>query len=128
MLPYRFHMFIDGLILPDLTKQIIHLNIDMNKTVEEFSKSVSKLLVLIYLSVSDKKFAIIGDAGIHQHVKDDFWNKIKDEMVEHFRNEKFDEGLIHAIHEAGKVLQKYFPYNNDDKNELSNDLEFGGEG
>ena len=84
--------------------------------------------VLIYVSLSDHKFAIIGDAGIHQHVKDDFWNKIKEEMAEHFRHGKIAEGLVHAIHESGNALKKYFPYQKNDKDELSDEIEFGGEG
>ena len=33
--------------------------------------------VLFYLAVKNKKFAILGDAGINAVVPDDFWNEIK---------------------------------------------------
>jgi uncharacterized membrane protein len=81
--------------------------------------------VLIYVSVVDHKFAIIGDAGIHEIVKDDFWNKIKEEMTAHFKQGNLAEGIIHAIKESGKALAAYFPCRTDDKDELSDDIVFG---
>jgi uncharacterized membrane protein len=81
--------------------------------------------VLIYVSVDDHKFAIIGDAGIHKIVRDDFWNKIKEEMAQHFRQGQLAEGIIHAIHEAGKALSHHFPCQKDDRDELSDEIFFG---
>ncbi|MEO5570351.1 MAG: TPM domain-containing protein [Bacteroidia bacterium] len=81
--------------------------------------------VLIYVSVDDHKFAIIGDAGIHKIVKDDFWNKIKEEMTAHFRQQHIAEGIIHAINEAGKALSHHFPFQTDDRDELSDEIVFG---
>src|SRR5512133_3532956 len=41
--------------------------------------------VLIYLSVNDRKFAIIGDAGINKVVPEGFWNDNKEMMIGHFK-------------------------------------------
>lgn len=81
--------------------------------------------VLIYLSVQDRKFAIIGDKGIHEKVKDDFWNDTKELMVSYFKKDQVTEGLIAGIEKAGKALGVYFPRHHDDTNELSNDIVFG---
>jgi len=81
--------------------------------------------VLIYLALSDKKFAIIGDVGIHQKVGDDFWNTIKENMTMHFKQSHFTEGLVYGIIESGKSLQHYFPRAHNDNDELPNDLVFG---
>ncbi len=81
--------------------------------------------VLIYVSVDDHKLAIIGDAGIHKIVKDDFWNKIKEEMAQHFRQGLIAEGIIHAVHEAGVALSHHFPCKTDDRDELSDEIFFG---
>jgi uncharacterized membrane protein len=81
--------------------------------------------VLIYLAVSDRKFAIIGDAGIHAKVGDDFWKSIKHHMATLFKEKKFTEGLEYGILESGKALQQYFPFSEGDKNELPDDLIFG---
>lgn len=83
--------------------------------------------VLIYLSVQDHKFAIVGDAGIHEKVKDDFWNATKIEMLAYFKDNKVTEGLIAGIAKAGAALGVYFPRQHDDTNELSNEIVFGEE-
>jgi len=81
--------------------------------------------VLFYLAYLDHKFAIIGDAGINAKVGNDFWNQIKDSMKEKFSQEQFKEGLSEAIIQSGEALQKYFPGQKDDKNELSDHVELG---
>jgi len=80
--------------------------------------------VLFYLAIQDKKFAILGDLGIHQKVGDDFWNTIKENMKEDFRKNLFSEGLVKGILMAGEQLKKHFPHQIDDINELSDDISF----
>ena len=53
--------------------------------------------VLIYLSVNDRKFAILGDSGINKVVPEGFWNEIKEMMIGHFSRGEFGVGLIHGI-------------------------------
>ena len=80
--------------------------------------------ILFYLAVKDHKFAIIGDEGINKEVEHDFWNDIKDEMISNFKANKFTEGLIAGILKCGDKLKKYFPHQNDDVNELSDEISF----
>ncbi len=80
--------------------------------------------ILFYLAVKDHKFAIIGDEGINKNVEHNFWNDIKDEMIYNFKENKFAEGLIAGILKCGDKLKKYFPYQNDDVNELSDEISF----
>jgi len=81
--------------------------------------------VLFYLSIRTRQFAIIGDAGIHAKVPEGFWDQIKDVMTEHFKNNRFTQGLVEGITMAGEKLVEYFPYLENDKNELSDDISFG---
>ena len=81
--------------------------------------------VLFYLAIKDKKFAIVGDAGINAVTEDDFWDTIKNAMALLFKEDKFSEGLTKGIEMAGKALKEYFPYQADDVNELSDDISFG---
>lgn len=81
--------------------------------------------VLIYLATEDHQFAIIGDAGIHAKVGDDFWQSTKEKMVSFFRQGDYMNGLIEGIHEAGTQLATFFPRRADDVNELPNDIYFG---
>jgi uncharacterized membrane protein len=80
--------------------------------------------VLILLSFNDKKLAILGDKGINEKVPKDFWEDIKNEMISHFKNENFVSGIAEGILKSGEQLKKYFPYKDDDINELSNDVTF----
>ena len=81
--------------------------------------------ILFYLAVKDKQFAILGDTGIDEKVPDDFWDSIKDHMQQCFREGQFANGLCDGIRMAGEALGKYFPYQQDDINELPDDISFG---
>jgi len=80
--------------------------------------------VLFYLAVHDRKFAIIGDAGINKLVPTDFWDVIKETMLTYFKEGKFTEGLTKGILMAGEQLKANFPYQKEDENELSNEISF----
>lgn len=81
--------------------------------------------VLFYLAVKNRKFAVIGDAGINAVVPENFWDNIKHNLLNHFREGRFAEGLMLGISETGELLKKYFPYQTNDVNELSDDISFG---
>lgn len=90
----------------------------------EMEKTASRNGVLIYLAVKNRKFAIIGDKGINDIVTGNYWDGIRNRMLDHFRENHFTEGLIEAITETGIQLKRYFPYLKDDKNELSDEISF----
>lgn len=81
--------------------------------------------VLFYVGVADHAFAIIGDEGIDKVVENDFWDCTKDTVISHFKEKKFKEGLVSGILKAGERLQQYFPFESDDKDELSNEISKG---
>ncbi|MGB4205694.1 MAG: TPM domain-containing protein [Bacteroidales bacterium] len=81
--------------------------------------------VLFYLSIDNRKFAVIGDAGVNAVVKDDFWNNVMTIMTEYFIEGNFTEGLIEGIKQVGEELKKFFPYQDDDVNELPDEISFG---
>lgn len=80
--------------------------------------------VLFYLAVHDRKFAILGDAGINKLVPENFWDEIKKTMLGYFKEGKFTDGLAKGILMAGEQLKANFPYQNDDVNELSDEISF----
>ena len=93
----------------------------------EMHKTEQRNGVLFYLAVRDQKFAILGDAGINAVTVDDFWDKIKEEMLVYFKAGQFAEGLAKGIAMAGEQLKAHFPYQSDDVNELSDEISFGDE-
>ncbi len=81
--------------------------------------------VLFYIAVKDRQFAIIGDAGINAVTPDDFWENIREEMLNYFTENRFADGLAKGIRMAGNQLKQHFPYQPDDINELSDEISFG---
>jgi len=81
--------------------------------------------VLFYLAVKNRRFAVIGDIGINTAVPTDFWDDIKNLMLNHFRDNHFTDGLIEAIDRVGQKLKEHFPYQTGDVNELSDEISFG---
>lgn len=80
--------------------------------------------VLFYLAVYDRKFAILGDAGINQVVPENFWDDVKETMLGFFKDGKIAEGISTGILMAGKHLKANFPHQKNDVNELSDDISF----
>jgi uncharacterized membrane protein len=81
--------------------------------------------VLIYLDIKHKTFSICGDKGINAVVAPDFWNSTKNIMELHFKQGKFKQGLIEGILIAGEQLKKHFPWQEDDRNELTDTISKG---
>ena len=80
--------------------------------------------VLFVLITEERTFVILGDNGINEKVPSDFWNNVKDVVLEHFRKGLFAEGLAEGIKLAGEQLAKFFPHQRGDINELSNALSY----
>lgn len=78
--------------------------------------------VLIYLATVDRKFAVIGDAGINRVIPADFWDTTKESMLAEFKYGNLAEGIITGVTMAGQQLKKFFPVTDDDSNELPNDI------
>jgi len=81
--------------------------------------------VLIYVAVHDKNFVIYGDKGINDVVAPDFWDSTKDIMQQHFKLGDYKQGLVDGITKAGLQLEKHFPWQHDDKNELPDTISKG---
>lgn len=91
----------------------------------EMHKTKLRNGVLFYLAIEDRKFAILGDAGINQKVSDNFWVNANQTVLTSFKEGKLTDGLIKGILMAGEQLKEHFPYMKDDKNELPDNISFG---
>ena len=82
--------------------------------------------ILFFIVPTRKKFAVLGDEGIHARVGQEFWDSLAGLLSGHFRKGEFTEGLIVAIEEAGRQLAAHFPCDPaTDVNELPDDIDFG---
>ena len=88
-------------------------------------KTAERNGVLFYVAVKSRKFAILGDAGINNKVTENFWDHTKEIVLSEFAKGDYCSGLSKGIAEAGIILKEFFPYQQDDINELSDELSFG---
>jgi uncharacterized membrane protein len=91
----------------------------------EMHKTKLRNGVLFYVAIEDRKFAILGDAGINMKVPGNFWEEITNDVIDKFKEGLFAEGIANGIIKAGKQLKQHFPYQSDDVNELSDEISFG---
>ena len=78
--------------------------------------------VLFFVSVRDRRFAVIGDTGIHAQVSDDFWAGVARTVETAFAEGRYADGLVDGIALAGARLAEHFPPRTDDTNELPDTL------
>lgn len=100
-----------------VAKRIFH-ELEMHKTKDRNG-------ILILLSVDRREFAILGDEGINKVVSEDFWDTERDLMQQHFRRGDFAGGIALAIQQVGAKLKQFFPYQDDDVNELPDEISYG---
>ena len=74
--------------------------------------------VLIFVAPRARKFAVIGDEGVHQKCDEKYWQRLVDSMRTHFQKENFTDALLEAVRRTGELLAKHFPKQGDDTNEL----------
>jgi uncharacterized membrane protein len=78
--------------------------------------------VLIYLAVEDHKLAIVGDEGIHTKVGAQYWEHVRDLMLERLRTGAARDAVLMAVGDVGAVLRQHYGRRPDDTNELSNEV------
>lgn len=80
--------------------------------------------VLIYVAFESRKFAILGDAGINAVVPENYWETEKDVLLEQLKAGDPATGLCKVIASVGEKLKTFFPIEEDDENELSNEISY----
>jgi len=88
------------------------------------TKTEDRNSVLIFMGLASRRFAILGDKGIHERVPEGFWDDIARQMTQDFKEDLFADGIVKAIHRIGEKLQQFFPYERDDVNELPDEISY----
>src|SRR6185503_11305777 len=102
----------------------------LDRAVELFAQmgmqaTAERNAVLVYVAVKDQQLAVFGDEGIHQKVGSEYWNNEVKKMLHEFNRDNYAKGIADVVEDIGQALQKFFPYTEGDKNELSDDIQFG---
>jgi hypothetical protein len=91
--------------------------LDMDKTAERNA-------VLFHVNFEQKYLTIIGDIGIHEKVKQSYWDHLHDYITAEFAKGNYYKALKSAILETGLELKKHFPIEGENPNQLSNEITF----
>ena len=83
--------------------------------------------ILLFVVPSRRRFVLLGDAGIHEKVNQQFWEEVVAAVTAKFKTGDFTGGLVHGIAEVGRRLAEHFPFDPvRDVNELPDSIDFGG--
>jgi len=95
------------------------------KTFERLGMAKTSLRngVLLFIASEDNQFVILGDKGIDDAVPAGFWDAIAAKLTIRFQAGEFTDGIVDAIGAAGEQLRIYFPHEDDDVDELSNEID-----
>jgi uncharacterized membrane protein len=91
------------------------LKLNMNNTKDRTG-------VLFFILLNERKFEIVADEGINSKIPAGQWEVISSEVIHHFSNNKYTDGILCCLGKIGEVLIKEFPVESDDKDELSNEV------
>jgi uncharacterized membrane protein len=96
---------------PIAAAQAAFVKMGMTKTAERNS-------VLIFVAPKTRKFAVVGDEGVHKCCGAEFWQAMAAEMASSFKKSEFTQGIVQGVRKAGELLAQHFPRRPDDRNEL----------
>lgn len=81
--------------------------------------------VLILVAPKVRRFAIVGDAALHEKVGEKFWNEECELMQRYFEKNDLVGGIKAAVSGVGDKLKQYFPAEEHNPNELSDRVSGG---
>lgn len=123
-------------IAENMTSGEIRVHIDANtdkdnaKTAWEVFKFLNmhqtkeRNAVLFHVNFEKKYLTIIGDEGIHAKVNQHFWNILHDEITSKFALGQYFQAIYDGIIATGKELKTYYPTQEHNTNQLSDEITF----
>ncbi|GEJ45729.1 MULTISPECIES: TPM domain-containing protein [unclassified Chryseobacterium] len=104
-------------------------NRDAKRAFEVFKKlgmdkTADRNAVLFHVNFEQKYLTIIGDIGIHEKVRQSYWDHLHDYITAEFAKGNYYKALKSAILETGLELKKHFPVEGENPNQLSNEITF----
>lgn len=88
----------------------------------QMQRTAQRNAALVFIAPNARRFAIVGDEGLHRHCKEGFWSQLADELAGGFRKENYTGALIRVIEQIGAVLAQHFPSQRNDRNELPDEI------
>ena len=74
--------------------------------------------VLLYVSLLERQAWVIGDSGINDCIPAEEWKEVVAMVIQGIKEKKQAEAICQAVARIGTILEKDFPVQADDENEL----------
>ena len=91
----------------------------------KMDKTEDRNAVLLYLAMDDHQLALFADEGIYQRLGAEYWKTEAKKILSAFTQNDYTGGICEVVSDIGEALKEQFPYENDDKNELPDEIIFG---
>lgn len=85
-------------------------------------KTRHKTGIFIYISMFERKVVVIGDEGINSKLQQEDWDNAVKIIIDGIKIGKIKDGIVAGIKSCSEMLQKHFPIESDDTNELSDEM------
>ena len=79
--------------------------------------------VLLFFAPKTRRFAVIGDQGIHEKCGQPFWDDVRALVAERLKAGHYTDAVVAAVNRIGDLLAQHFPRDPGDINELPNRVE-----
>jgi uncharacterized membrane protein len=73
------------------------------------SRTAQRNAVLIYLNRTKRRFAIVGDEGVHRAVGQRYWDEIAVNFAEDLQSTHYENAISLLVYALGSTLAKKFP-------------------
>lgn len=100
----------------------VHLLAEKEFISAKIGKTKGSTGILFFIIFNVKGFSILADKGINEKVEQSVWDEIAKSISDNFKQQKYFNGLLNGIEEAGKILASHFPIQPEDINELPNEV------
>jgi putative membrane protein len=78
--------------------------------------------ILIMLSIFERMVVVLGDKGVHAKVPADYWDKMKDKIIEGIKQNKTGSTIVDVVKSSAGELSAHFPIKPGDINELPDEV------
>jgi putative membrane protein len=85
---------------------------------EKLYKTKDENGILLFISVFERKFWVLADAGINAKIDQGRWQGLVELITKGIKDGRQCEALCEAIRQVGDILKEHFPIQPDDSDEL----------
>ncbi len=78
--------------------------------------------IMIFVSLLERQVVVLADHAISKINPPETWQNIVNDIVKSIKQKDLAAGIVAGIEDCGKILDKDFPIEEDDTNELSNQI------